>query len=159
MVPLIFQEVFDPRFPDFPVTRVQASVHFEPALPDMRVVTTYFEGALIDTGAGYLTIPQKLHRLSRLKIYQELGKKPFRILSDVGDPHLQRFAEVGLRFLIKQSNGSYAYWPKEFVKVKAFLLDEDTRPKTKVLIGLDALLEHFVTHVEKGNSYLKARGS
>ncbi len=157
MVPLVFREAFDPRFPDFPVPRNQANVHFEPMRPSIPMQDTYFEGALVDSAAGYTVIPCKIHSSGLLKIHQELGTKPYQILSEHGTPNLQRFAEVGIRFLIKQPDGNLGYWPEEFVKIKAYLLDEGAWPAGKVLLGLDTLLENFITHLEKNNSFLKGR--
>jgi hypothetical protein len=155
MVPLLVRTVFDPRFPDFPVRRVVANLVLEPAGPAVPSGFTIAEGAVIDSAAGYMIIPYKVHRSQYLKIYQELGAKPYRILSMHGEPTVQRFAEVGLRFLVKDSAGQLGYWPAEFVRVKAYLLDDATRPKIKVVVGLDMLLENFITHLEKNHSYLK----
>jgi hypothetical protein len=155
MVPLLVKTIFDPRFPGFPVRRLVANLLLEPTGPAVPSGSTIAEGAVIDSAAGYMIIPYKVHRSQYLKIYQELEAKPYRILSMHGEPTMQRFAEVGLRFLVKDSTGQFGYWPAEFVRVKAYLLDEAARPKDKVLVGLDALLENFITHLEKSNSYLK----
>ena len=157
MVPLALRQAFDPRFPDFPVSRKTADVFFEPIQPDEKSGLTHFQGAIVDSACGYTVIPYRVHRFGLIKIHEELGVRPYRVLSEQGPPDLQRFAEVGLRFLTKQADGQPGYWPSEFVRIKAYLLDEVSRPTGVVLLGLDTLLEHFITHLEKNNSFLKAR--
>src|SRR5262249_22783407 len=116
------------------------------------------DSALVDTGAGYLTIPHKLHTSQLLKVYQEFGRRPYRVASAKEDPVLQRFAEVGFRFLTKNPDGTPAYWPDHFVLAKAYMQDADQRPGAKVLIGLDLLLENFITSLGRDRAFLKARG-
>jgi hypothetical protein len=156
MVPLVLKQVLDPRYPDFAILRNMAEVFFEPAQPGIAEGFTLFAKAIIDSGAGYTIIPYRVHKSGLLKIYQELDPKPYQILSE-GEPNFQRFAEVGFQFFVKQPNGQPGYWPAEFVRIKAYLLDEATRPTGVAVLGLDTLLEHFITHLEKNNSFLKGR--
>ena len=102
----------------------------------------------VEVGAGTMC-PETFLRV--------LGPKPYRVASSTEAPNLQRFVEIGLRFYVHAPSGARSYWPQEFVPVRAYFLEADQRPQGKVLIGLDALLDHFATHIEKNNSYLKAR--
>lgn len=125
--------------------------------PETPPAYTYFAGALIDTAAPYVVIPHEVHVDQHLKLYQDLGQRPYRLLSEHGPAVLQQFAEVGLRFLAKLPDGKLAYLPEQFVRVKAYLLDAATRPKKKMLIGLEALRDNFIGHLEKENAYLQER--
>lgn len=157
MVPLVLKQSIDPRFPDFPVSRNTAEIFFEAVQPDAALRFALFAETIVDSAAGYTVVPYRFHSSGLLKIYQELGPKPYRILSEHGPPNFQRFAEVGFHFLVQQPDGKPGCWPEEVIRIKAYLLDEGTRPTKTVLLGLDTLLEHFITHLEKNNSFLKAR--
>src|SRR5258708_7684913 len=115
MIPLVVKEYFDDRYPDFPIHRLLADVWFEPIRPDLPTAYTYFSGALFDSAAPYVVVPFQIHRSGHFKVYQELGRQPFRILSEHGAPILQRFAEIGLRFLTRQPGGGLGFWPEQFV--------------------------------------------
>ncbi len=117
------------------------------------------DSALLDTGAGYLTIPYRVHKAQHLRIYQELGRAPYRITSSSETPVLQRFVEIGLRFLVPNPDTGYGFWPEQFVRARAYLLDPDQAPKVKVLVGLDMILEHCVMHLDQDIAYLNARSS
>jgi hypothetical protein len=159
MVPLRLKTQSDPRFPDFSISRIVTDVQFEAVGPEVLPGATVFDSAVVDTGAGYLVIPQQVHKSQLFKIHQEFGLKPYRVTSMKDDPILQRFAELGLRFLVTHPDGTCGYWPDQFIRVTAYLLDAEQRPKNTVLLGLDLLLQHFITNLEKGNTFLKARGS
>jgi hypothetical protein len=156
-IPLAWKDYFDARYPDFPIPRLIVDVLFEPSRPDTPAAYTYFEAALIDTAAPYVVIPHHVHGDRHVKLYQDLGHRPYRLLSEHGPAIPQRFAEVGLQFLAKLPDGKLAYLPDHFVRVKAYLLDAVTRPKKRVLIGLEALRDNFIGHLEKETAYLQER--
>src|SRR5262249_50761318 len=122
--------------------------------PNIPEAYTFVATALVDSAAPYVVIPYSVHGSQHLRIHQGFGERPYRILSEHGEPHLQPFVEVGVRFLAKQPDGAFAYWPAHFVRVRAYLLDQATRPKKTVLVGAHALLENFVTHLQKQKSFL-----
>jgi hypothetical protein len=157
MLALKYQAEYDRRFPTFAVPRLLIDGQFEPLGPKVAGSATHFDAALIDTGAPYVVIPFKVHRNRRLKTHRELGRQPYRLPSSSEAPVLQRFAEVGLRFVTKSLEGGYAYLPPSYVRVKAYLLDADQRPANKVLIGLETLVENFVLHMGKDKLLLSSR--
>ena len=63
-----------------------------------------------------------------LKVHRDLGQQPYRISSSKKLPILQRFVEIGLHFFTKAASNIYQYWPQDYVRAKAYLLDADQRP-------------------------------
>jgi hypothetical protein len=154
MVPLKHKITSDPRFPGLEIPRVAVDVRFEPSKPMPDHVAPFFDSAIVDTGSGCIVVPHRVHKSNLFKIHRELGHMPYRISSMGTPPVLQRLVEIGLCFLVRRADGSFAYLPEQFVRARAYLLDPEVRPTGKVLIGLEVLLEHFVTHLEKDNSFL-----
>ena len=150
----------DSRFPDFIVTRLRTAVHLEPAQPDTLEAYTFSPKAFLDSAAPYTIIPHTVHQSGHIKVYQELGQRPYRVLSTSGEPLMQRFVEIGLRFRGPlPPEGKIDYWPEAFMRVKAFFLEPDVRPQGVVLVGLDTVLSHFILHAERGESSLELRAA
>jgi hypothetical protein len=148
---------FSKQFPTFAIPRLPLAGDFEPAGPTLAEGATYFAG-LIDTGAPYVVIPFRVHRdKGQIKIHRDLGMQPYRIGSSREAPVCQRFAEVGIRFTCKNAAGAYFFWPSNYVRAKAYLLDANQQPSLRALVGLDVLLDNFVLHLEKDNIVLSAR--
>jgi hypothetical protein len=148
----------DSRFPDFVVPRLQTAVLFEPTRPETPEAYTFSPKAFLDSATPYTVVPHTVHCSGHIKIYQDLGQRPYRVLSVSGEPLLQRFAEVGLRLRGPVlPEGKIDYLPESFVRVKAFLLEANVRPLGVVLVGLDTLLSHFVLHAEHENTTLDLR--
>src|SRR5204863_9462317 len=97
IIPLVWKDYFEPHHPDFPIPRLLADVLLEPSRPDAPAAYTYFAGAFIDTAAPYVVIPHDAHHAGHVKLYQDLGQRPYQLLAEQGVVNVQRFAEVGLR--------------------------------------------------------------
>src|SRR5262245_23745807 len=107
----------------FPVPRIMVDGLLEPdQLPcDGK---TAFAGAIVDSGAPFVIVPHKVHSAAPIRIYQDFGMEPYGLFTAPGGPLLQRFVEVGLAFLVPGSPPSYR--PANFVRVKAYLVDDQT---------------------------------
>jgi len=149
VIPLVVKEVFDPRIPDFPLLRLMADVWFEPARPDTPIAYTYCPAALVDSAAPYVVVPMKSTDRGISRSTRNGGPRPYRILSDQGEPVLQRFAEVGLRFLTGQPSGGLVALAGSIRARQGLPSGRRSKAVKKVLIGLDALFEHFATHLER----------
>lgn len=136
----------------FTVRRLQVDALIEPAEPTLPQLINYAEAAFVDTCAPYVVLPHKLHGQGNVKVHRDFGMKPYNVLSNTGKPFLQRFAEIGMQFLVKDQDGGLLFWPSTFVLVKAYLLEASVRPTHKVLIGLEPITENFLMQVAKGQS-------
>lgn len=138
MIPLDRHTHFEPPN-NFPVRRLRIDGEFEvkTGLPHYRAA---FANAIVDTGSPYVIIPHFVHKPG-LKIYPDLGRQPYQLKSINSQ---QPFAEVGLRFMVQQP--VRAFRPPKFVRVKAYLLESGVAPH-KVVIGLDAIEQHFILYV------------
>jgi hypothetical protein len=153
-VPLQWRLHQEKTFPLFPIPRLVTTILVEAADPAQQVSMIEM-GVLVDTGSPFCIISHDFQRRGSLRIYQDLGMQPYRLLSMTGQPSLQRFCVIGLRFWVSQPQ--MAYVPERFLPMKAYLLDATVRPGKGMVLGLDALREHFRTHIEEGNSFLQLR--
>jgi hypothetical protein len=154
MIPLSLAPTIEKPWPQFPLWRVKVDVWLEPADPNVMPFMTRWAGAIVDIGAPYSILPHRFHHQGLVHIRQDFGYRPFRILAKQA-PVMQRFVEVGIRFLVTKPQ--MAYQPDQFLPIKAYLLDAGQRPTGVFVLGLDALREHFRTHIEEGNSFLQLR--
>jgi hypothetical protein len=154
VIPLTFKDDPDPAYPHLPIPRLLVSGLFEPSVgpPDMR---TYFGQAFVDTGSPYAIIPYRLHHGSPIKIYSHLGLQPYRTVGTAGPPLLQPLAEVAVRFLV--THPVHGWRPPQFVRVKAYLLEQNVRPG-RVVIGLDSILKCFPLFAGAGGSFFLEPG-
>ena len=53
---------------------------------------------------------------------------------------------------------AYRYLPREFVPVKAYLLDADVAPHSTLVIGLDAIRSNFALSVQINGDFLSGPG-
>jgi hypothetical protein len=143
VIPLVLREEPVPGHSPLTIPRLVVDGEFEPSVPPG--VSTAFAGAFVDTGAPYVIIPYTVHRSRLLAIHADLGVRPYRLLSGSGPPISQRFAEVGIHFLVPDNPP--ASRPVPFAVVKAYLLDPNVRPVHRVVIGLDAMRTRFPLYV------------
>jgi hypothetical protein len=137
VIPLVLKDTTQVAgFPEFVVKRLTVGILFEPVQPGTPDAYTFCDSVLIDTGSPYHAIPAHFHASGHIKIRQDLGRQPYSLLSDDGSLTLQRFVEVGFRFLVRSPDGSYSYAPEKFLPVKGYLLDAGVRPEERVLFGL-----------------------
>jgi hypothetical protein len=155
VIPLTFRDSPDPAYPWFPIPRLLVAGLFEPwqLPPDGRTV---FDAAFIDTAAPYVIIPHALHRSGLIRIYNDLGPQPYRVLSMGTQTVWQPFAEVGIRFLVMKPSPRYR--PDSFAMVKAYLLEQGVTPTGRVVIGLDAIRSHFRLYVGQAGAFLLESG-
>lgn len=152
-VPLLHKPYFEAAFPHFPLLRLLTDVLVESSDPHFPEHRATHQGLIVDTGSPYAILSHRFLQNVPVRIRQDFGMRPYRILSTTGQPVMQRFCEVGLRFLATKPN--LCFVPDHYVAVKAYLLDATQRPGKGIVLGLDALREHFITHLEEGNSFLQ----
>ena len=158
MIPLRLADYIEGRAPDFPIPRLTVNVHFESARMGLPIISTYSEAAFVDTGSPFVIIPHSVHCQGFLRIRQDFGRKPYRVLSETGEYLTQPFAEIGIHFLVRRPDGRLEFEPEPDVPVKAYLLEPGIRPTGRVIVGLETLYENFVLHLEKPEAYLRLRG-
>ncbi len=158
MIPLRAAEYREDSAPDFPIPRLMADVHFEPDSAVLPFAVTYFQAAIVDTGSPFVIIPHRVHFQRHLRIRQDFGRKPYRVLSATGDFLSQSFVEVGIHFTVRRPDGRLAFEPALFVPVKAYLLEAGVRPTGRVILGLETLYDNFVLHLDKPDAFLQVRG-
>jgi hypothetical protein len=154
-VPLLHKPYFEASFPQFPLPRLLADVLVERSDPHFPEQMATHQGLIVDTGSPYFIISHRFLQKVPVRIRQDFGMRPYRVLSTTGQPVMQRFCEVGLRFLAVRPR--LAFVPDRYIAVKAYLLDNTVRPSKGIILGLDALGEHFIAHLEDGNSFLQLR--
>lgn len=158
IIPLTFKEHFEKGYEDFPVVRLKVTALFETRDRQADINHTIYDGVIVDTGSPFCILAHDFHSRRDIHIHQELGLRPYRVLSMTGQPVLQRFCRIGIRLYCAQLP-SPAYVPDQFLSVQAYLLDASQRPGKGVIIGLQAIRQHFRLHVEADNAHLQVRSS